>query len=120
MIAVLAATRDLLTSLEPLPHRERTRRLAGWARSAPDRAEVCADLRAHGSYERRLALLAALATRDADGIGAATRDPRPSIRAAALDAALRAGLLTPADLDRSAMERRRIYRAARRANAQDT
>ncbi|WBC04850.1 hypothetical protein [Micromonospora sp. WMMA1976] len=58
------ATRDLLAALDPLPHRDRTRRLVAWARTAPDRAQVCADLRRHGPYERRLALLAALATRN--------------------------------------------------------
>jgi hypothetical protein len=32
MIAVLAATRDLLMSLDPLPYRQRMNHLAAWAR----------------------------------------------------------------------------------------
>lgn len=114
MNPVLAATRALLTSLDPLAYRERTRRLAEWARLAPDRAAVCADLREQGPYERRLALIAAMVARDADGIGAATRDPLPSIRHAALAAALRAGALADDHADRPAAERRRIYRTLRR------
>ncbi|MFG1718591.1 hypothetical protein ACGFLT_19430 [Micromonospora chalcea] len=114
MSAVLTATRDLLTALDPLPHRDRARRLVAWARTAPDRAQVCADLRRHGPYERRLALLAALATRDTAAVLAATFDPEPSIAATALTAAVRAGV-TPADLtDRPAHARRRVYRALRR------
>ncbi|MCT2281509.1 hypothetical protein M3G91_28290, partial [Micromonospora chalcea] len=114
MSAVLTATRALLSSLDPLPHRERTRRLVTWARTADDRAQVCADLRAHGPYERRLALLAATATRDTEAVVAATGDPDPSISAAALTAAVRAGV-PPADLtDRPANARRRVYRALRR------
>ncbi|MFC4145123.1 hypothetical protein ACFO0M_02535 [Micromonospora mangrovi] len=114
MITVLAATRTLLTSLDPLPYRERMRRLAAWARTAPDRAQVCADLRDQGSYQRHLALVAAQVTRDADGIAAAAHDPHPSLRGAALTAALRAGLPVGGLADRSATERRRIYRALRR------
>ncbi|MEU1808828.1 hypothetical protein [Micromonospora aurantiaca (nom. illeg.)] len=34
---MLTATRDLLTALDPLSHRDRTRRLVAWARTAPDR-----------------------------------------------------------------------------------
>ncbi len=82
MNAVLAAARALLTSLDPLSYRQRMNRLAAWARTAPDRAEVCADLRGRGPYERQLALVAAMVARDTDGIAAATRDPQPSIRAA--------------------------------------
>ncbi|MEE3920532.1 hypothetical protein V2I01_26825 [Micromonospora sp. BRA006-A] len=64
------------------------------------RARPCAglaDLRRHDSYERRLALLAALATRDTAAVLAATYDPEPAIAATALTAAVRAGV-TPADL----------------------
>ncbi|MDG4786624.1 hypothetical protein O7626_11895 [Micromonospora sp. WMMD1102] len=114
MIAVLAATRTLLTSLEPLSYRERMVRLARWARSAPDRVQICADLRAQGRYERGLALVAALVTRDGDGIVAATADPEPSIRGAALTGALRAGLPVGDVVDRPVVERRRVYRALRR------
>ena len=60
---VLSATRHLLTSLDPLPYRERLRQLAGWARTAPDRAEICADLRGLGGYERHLALIASMVVR---------------------------------------------------------
>ncbi|GAA3763422.1 hypothetical protein [Micromonospora maritima] len=114
MGAVPSAARNLLTSLDPLPHRDRTRRLAEWARTAPDREQVCADLRHGGPYERRLALIAAMVARDTGGIAAATRDPQPSIRAAALGAALPAGVPVVDLLDRSAAERRRVYRALRR------
>jgi hypothetical protein len=121
MIAVLAATRDLLMSLDPLPYRQRMNHLAAWARTVPDRAEVCADLRSRGSYERHLALVAAMVTGDAEGVDAGTRDPYPSIRAVALGAALRAGILTTRSrVDLSAMERRRIYRTLRRLNAPET
>lgn len=114
MDAVLAATRALLTSLEPLSYRERMRRLAAWARTAPDRAQVCADLRTRGPYERRLALAAATVAQDVDGVVAATRDPCPSIRGAALVAALRAGVVVDDCLQRPAAERRLVYRFLRR------
>ena len=117
MNAVLTATRALLTSLDPLPYRQRMNRLAGWARTAPDRAEVCADLREQDPYERQLALIAAMVTRDTGGIVAAVRDPQPSIRVAALTAALRAGIPVGDHVDRPAMERRRVYRALRRRYA---
>ncbi|MFI5836208.1 hypothetical protein ACIA5A_21290 [Micromonospora sp. NPDC051300] len=117
MGAVLAPTRALLASLEPLAHPTRMRRLADWARTAPDRAQVCADLRAQGPYERRLALVAAMVVRDDDGLDAATHDPQPSLRATALAARLRAGR-PPGDLaDRPAADRRRFYRALRRRPA---
>ncbi|SCG66477.1 hypothetical protein [Micromonospora halophytica] len=117
MVAVLAATRTLLTSLDPLPYRKRMNRLAEWARSAPDRAQVCADLREQGPYQRHLALVAAMVARDTDGIAAATHDPQPSIRGAALTAALRAGMPMGDVTDRPAMERRRVYHALRRRYA---
>ncbi|MGW4461835.1 hypothetical protein [Micromonospora sp. NPDC004704] len=117
MIAVLAATRTLLKSLDPLPYDRRMNRLAEWARTAPDRARVCADLREQGSYERHLALVAAMVTRDGDGIAAAVRDPDPSLRSAALIAAVRAGIPVGSHVDRPAVERRRVYRALRRRRA---
>lgn len=117
MNAVLAATRTLLTSLDPLPYPKRMKRLAEWARAAPDRAQVCADLRQQGPYERRLALVAAMVAQDAEGIAAAARDPQPSIRAAALTAALRSGIPVGDLADRPATDRRRIYRALRRRYA---
>ncbi|MFC7546932.1 hypothetical protein [Plantactinospora sp. GCM10030261] len=114
---MITATRSLLASLAPLPYRMRMDRLGQWARTAPDRARVCADLREHGPYERQLALIAALVARDADGIAAATRDPQPSIRTAALTAAVRADLPIGEVTDRPAVERRRIYRVLRRRRA---
>ena len=102
MTAVLAATRTLLDSLDPLPYRKRMNRLAEWAQTAPDRAPVCADLREQGPYERHLALVAAMVARDTDGIAAATRDPQPSIRVTALTAALYAGIPASDHVDRSA------------------
>jgi hypothetical protein len=114
MSRVLATTRDLLTSLDPLTYRARMNRLAQWARVAPDRVQVCAELREQGPYERRLALVAAMAAEDAGGIAAAVLDPQPSIRHAALTAALRAGIPAGDHADRPAVERRRIYQALRR------
>ncbi|MEU7574603.1 hypothetical protein [Micromonospora sp. NPDC049240] len=114
MCVVLTATRALLTSLDPLPHRARMRHLADWARTAPDRARVCADLRGRDAYSRRLALIAAMVVRDDAAVAAATHDPLPSIRATALAMALRAGT-PPGDLaDRPAADRRRVYRTLRR------
>ncbi|TDC73280.1 hypothetical protein E1193_25835 [Micromonospora sp. KC606] len=117
MNAVLAATRTLLTSLDPLPYRTRMNRLAQWARTASDRVQVCAELREQGPYERHLALVAAMVAGDSDGITVAARDPQPSIRSAALTAALRAGIPVGDITDRSAAERRRVYRALRRRHA---
>ncbi|MTK03472.1 hypothetical protein FF096_15780 [Micromonospora sp. CP22] len=117
MITMLTATRRLLASLDPLPYPVRMRRLVEWARTAPDRVQVCRNLREQGPYERHLALVAAMATRDAEGIAAAVRDPLPSIRGAALTAALRADIPVGDITDRSAMERRRIYRSLRRRYA---
>ncbi|MBB5110530.1 hypothetical protein FHU28_000369 [Micromonospora echinospora] len=114
---MLIATRSLLTSLDPLPYRARMNRLAQWARTAPDRVQVCGDLRGQGPYERHLALVAAMVARDAEGIAAAARDRQPSIRGAALTAALRAGMPIGSIADRSAMERRRVYRSLRRRYA---
>ena len=113
MVAMLAATRHLLTSLDPLPYRKRINRLAEWACDAPDRVQVCADLREQGPYERHIALVVATIGRDIAGIAAATRDPHPSIRSAALTAAVRVDIPVGDLLDRPAMERRRVYRALR-------
>jgi hypothetical protein len=120
MLPVLAATRELLAALDPLPYPQRMRQLVAWARSAPDRVEICADLRGQDAYQRQLALVAAVVVRDRAGVDAASRDPQPSIRATALGALLRADGLTPDRLDASARERRRIYRALRRLAAPAT
>jgi hypothetical protein len=117
---VLSATPQLLNSLDPLSYRERLRHVAGWARTAPDRAGVCADLRGLGGYERHLALIASMVVHDDAGIEAALADPQPSVRAAALGAAARAGLLGRVRPDLSAMERRRIYRLLRRLRAPES
>ncbi|WP_127502095.1 hypothetical protein [Actinoplanes solisilvae] len=103
----------MLASLDLLPYDTRIARVAAWARSADDRAEVCAQLRAGGPYERSLALTAALAAGAGDEVLAAVDDPQPSIRARALFAAVRGGLLTEPELDRPVVERRVIYRALR-------
>ncbi|GAA2603280.1 hypothetical protein [Paractinoplanes durhamensis] len=117
MYAVLTATRTLLRSLDSLSYRRRMNRLAEWARTASDRVQVCADLRERGPYERHLALVAAMVVRDTDGIAAAAGDPQPSIRGAALTAAVRAGVLPGDHVDRPAVERRRVYRALRRRHS---
>jgi hypothetical protein len=114
MIVVLDATRDLLARLDPLSYRDRTAQLATWARAATDREAVCADLREQGEYQRGLALLASMVAGDRAGIEAATHDPVPGLRSAALRAALRAGLLAGRVGDLSADERRRLYRTLRR------
>ncbi|MEU4428938.1 hypothetical protein AB0F81_50725, partial [Actinoplanes sp. NPDC024001] len=114
---MLAATRELLDSLDPLPYRRRMASLAAWARTSPERAEVCADLRGRGAYERHLALTAAMVARDRDGIEEATRDPQPSIRLIAVDAVLRAGRLTGRLAGLAAVDRRRVYRTLRRIRA---
>ena len=82
-----------------------------WARSSPDRAEVCADLRTGGPYERSLALTAALAAGADDEVRLALTDPVASIRARALTWAVRER--TELDLDRPSVERRLIYRTLR-------
>ena len=117
MCAVLASTRELLSSLDSLPYRQRLRRVAGWARASADRVEVCIEMRGLGVYERHLALVAAMAAGDAQSVRAALRDDQPGIRAAAFGAAARAGLLGGVDLDLSAMDRRRVYRVLRRLPA---
>ncbi|GIM89607.1 hypothetical protein Ato02nite_014000 [Paractinoplanes toevensis] len=114
---MLAATRALLTSLDPLPYGERMSGLAAWARTDADRARVCADLRDQGPYERRLALVAAMVTQDRDGIAAAMRDAQPSIRGAALGAAVRAGIPVGDLVDRPVAERRQVYRVLRRRHS---
>ncbi len=81
------------------------RRLATWARTAPDRAEVCAELVTRGHYERRLALVAAMVVRDPVGIAAAATSPQPL---------LRAGLFDRRITELSARDRRRTYRTLRR------
>ncbi|MGX6601448.1 hypothetical protein ACWKSP_04815 [Micromonosporaceae bacterium Da 78-11] len=110
---MLSSTRQLLDRLDPLPYRARTRALAVWARTATDRREVCADLRAAGSYERFLALTAATVAGDAAGVDAALDDPLPAISAAAWQAALHVGRLPATDLDLPSVQRRRIYRSLR-------
>ncbi|MEV6304672.1 hypothetical protein AB0M02_35045 [Actinoplanes sp. NPDC051861] len=116
---MIDATRDLLAALDPLSYRERMRHLATWARTSPDTARVCADLRTGETYERQLALTASMVIGDTAGIEEAARDPRPAIRAAALRAAVRRGLITRLPEDVSARERRLIYRTVRGMRAPD-
>ncbi|WP_255657527.1 hypothetical protein [Actinoplanes sp. L3-i22] len=109
----------LLESLDPLPYRKRMRHLAAWARTAPDRAEVCAELRAGDAYQRHLALVAAQVAGDTAAVDAATHDPLPALRSLALTAALRAGRLTGPVTELAAVDRRSLRRALRRAPAPD-
>ncbi|MBU2664956.1 hypothetical protein KOI35_15745 [Actinoplanes bogorensis] len=110
---MLSATGDLLASLDPFPYGVRIARVMAWARSSPDRAEVCADLRTGGPYERSLALAAAAD----DEVLLALTDPQASIRARALTWAVRRRV--ELDLDRPSVERRLIYRTLRGVNAPD-
>ncbi|MDI6100827.1 hypothetical protein QLQ12_19635 [Actinoplanes sp. NEAU-A12] len=114
MLGVIASTRRLLAVLDPLPYPRRLDHVAAWARTAPDRAAVCADLWREGAYERHLALIAAAVIGDVEAVTAATRDPVPGLRSVALEAAVRAGLPVGDVGDLAAVDRRRIYRVLRR------
>ncbi|WP_067498696.1 hypothetical protein [Actinoplanes sp. TFC3] len=123
---MLAATQNLLSALDPLSYPARMRHLAAWAKSDTHAAFVGAELREQGPYERGLALVIAMATRDDDGIRGATQDQQPSIRASAISAALRTSAESPhrgtsteiPDLtDLPAAHRRRIYRTLRSLQA---
>ncbi|HWS38386.1 MAG TPA: hypothetical protein VN408_37330, partial [Actinoplanes sp.] len=107
------ATRELLAVLDPLPYRDRLRHVVAWARNAPDRAQVCAELRDRGPYERHLALVVAMSTGDTDGIRHALGDPLSRLRAVALGAALRSGQLTVLPDGLAAVDRRAVYRRLR-------
>ncbi|SDT41915.1 hypothetical protein [Actinoplanes derwentensis] len=109
-------TAELLAVLDPLSFRQRLSHVAVWARTAANRAEVTAELRAGGPYERRLALVAAITTGDEAGIRAACGDETPAIRGEAFRAALRAGLDVWHE-DLPAADRRRIYHALRLVEA---
>ncbi|MBL7259451.1 hypothetical protein [Paractinoplanes lichenicola] len=111
---MLKSTGDLLASLDPFPYGVRMARVAAWARTAPDRAEVCAELRAAGPYERSLALTAAQVTSATDEVRLALTDPDAALRARALQSVLTTAEL---DLDRPVTERRLIYRTLRRVDA---
>ncbi|WP_031068927.1 hypothetical protein [Streptomyces sp. NRRL S-118] len=79
----------LLASLEPLPHSARLAHLARTARDLARKGElpaVLAELDSRGTYERRLAALAALAGRHADHLTARLTDPDPVVRGYALHA----------------------------------
>ncbi|MEU4428977.1 hypothetical protein AB0F81_50925, partial [Actinoplanes sp. NPDC024001] len=99
--------------LDALPFGQRLAEVARWARSSPDRARVCADLRGRGPYERFLALHAALVAGAPGEVLAALDDPDPAMRGPALQASLRAGWLTEPDLDVPAADRHLIYRTVR-------
>ncbi|MBW6434681.1 hypothetical protein KZ829_13140 [Actinoplanes hulinensis] len=116
---MIEATRELLAVLEPLPYRKRLHHVAAWARTAPERAAVCADLRSGGQYERHLALIAAMSSGDLAAIDEFAGDPVPALRAVALDAALRTGTLAGRIADLTAVDRRRLYRRVRRLRRPD-
>lgn len=83
-------TEQLLTALEPLPHRDRLRLTATTARDLAATGEldpVLAELSGLGRYERRLAALAAFAGRRTGYLGARLADPDPVVRGYALRAA---------------------------------
>lgn len=83
-------TEQLLTAVEPLPHRARLRLAATTARDLAAAGEldpVLAELDGMGRYERRLAALAAFAGRRTDHLAARLADPDPVVRRYALRAA---------------------------------
>ncbi|AWZ08411.1 hypothetical protein [Streptomyces sp. ICC4] len=83
-------TEQLLTALEPLPHRARLRLAATTARDLAAAGEldpVLEELNGRGRYERRLAALAAFAGRRTQYLCARLTDPDPVVRGYALRAA---------------------------------
>lgn len=83
-------TEQLLTAVEPLPHRDRLRLTATTARDLAAVGEldpVLAELDGMGRYERRLAALAAFAGRRTGHLAARLADPDPVVRGYALRAA---------------------------------
>ncbi|MBE1537503.1 hypothetical protein [Actinomadura algeriensis] len=118
----------LLAELEPLPHSERCRRLAGLRRLAGDRALVAllVDLGQRGPYERGLALSIAAAVRDEaslEYIAIVARIGRPGLARAAVRLAVRFG--TGADelldllADAPASVRRAAWSAVREHRRRD-
>ncbi|MFG1761647.1 hypothetical protein ACGFID_28925 [Micromonospora echinofusca] len=121
MSGVRRSTRRLLGELDALTHRERMVALARRARelaATGELPEILADLRGGEAYHRFLAVTAAGIVGDRAAVRAALGDPRPTIRAVAVKAGLRAGWLAGDDLhalvgDASADLRHLVYRSLR-------
>ncbi|MFD8510288.1 hypothetical protein ACFV27_04005 [Streptomyces antimycoticus] len=85
---------ELLTVLDPLPFPRRMRELAGRARAASAEGRLGAlieELERRGTYERRLAAVAAAAGGRTGHLAARLADPDPVVRHRALDTARRGG-----------------------------
>ncbi|GDY57818.1 hypothetical protein [Streptomyces violaceusniger] len=85
---------ELLAALDPLPFPRRMRELAGRARAASAEGRLGAlieELERRGTYERRLAAVAAAASGRTGHLAARLADPDPVVRRRALDTARRGG-----------------------------
>ncbi|GAA1296753.1 hypothetical protein [Streptomyces javensis] len=85
---------ELLAALDPLPFPRRMRELAGRARAASAEGRLGAlieELERRGTYERRLAAVAAPADGRTGHLAARLADPDPVVRHRALDTARRGG-----------------------------
>ncbi|MGW4077960.1 hypothetical protein ACWELB_31465 [Streptomyces asiaticus] len=85
---------ELLAALDPLPFPRRMRELAGRARAASAEGRLGAlieELERRGTYERRLAAVAAAAGGRTGHLAARLADPDPVVRHRALDTARRGG-----------------------------
>src|SRR5437667_1082768 len=94
-------TLELLAGWESLPYPDRMRALAQHARVLRDSGRLAgtvADLRGGGVHERWSAVMMAVVTRNAEAVAAATGDADGRIRATAVRAGLRAGLLGAPEL----------------------
>lgn len=116
------ATAELIAALEPLPHRDRLRLAATTARelaAAGELEPVLAELEDAGRYGRRLAALAAFATRRTGYLAARLTDPDPVVRGYALRAVrslpVPDAAIVAACADASAVVRRQLTRAVRRS-----
>ncbi|MHA7958478.1 hypothetical protein ACX9I7_12055 [Streptomyces sp. L500] len=88
----------LLTAVAPLPFPQRVRHIALWARELGARGELgaaLAELSARGTYERRVAAMAATAGRDVTWLRARLTDPDPAVRGHSVTA-VRRGLIPDA------------------------
>ncbi|MQY07764.1 hypothetical protein [Actinomadura macrotermitis] len=103
----------LLAEVEPLPHRERRRRLA----ALRDVAALLDDLNGRGHYERSLALSVAASVRDEASlahIARAAHDPDAGLAATAVHLAVRYGLDPGLGDDAPSALRRAFYQAVRK------
>ncbi|NED06169.1 hypothetical protein G3I55_31490, partial [Streptomyces sp. SID6648] len=114
----LALAAALLDALEPLPHTERMSELAVRARRLAAQGALRAvldELEDGDPYERRIAVIAAAAGRDAEWIGAHLADEDAVVRGHALRAARTLGVPDPAYerafADAPAAVRRHLVRA---------